>query len=45
MGRVINAAGRLIAAPTRLARRLALATRYYLALNYTWHLAWMKAER
>jgi len=45
MGRVTNTALRLIGAPMRLARRLALATRYYLALNYTWHLAWMKAER
>ena len=29
----------------RALRRLALAIRYYLALGYTWHLAWAKAER
>lgn len=29
----------------RLISRLALAARYYLALGYSWHLAWIKAAR
>lgn len=29
----------------RALKRLALAVKYCLALNYTWHLAWVKAER
>ncbi len=28
-----------------IVQRLALATRYYLALGYSWHLAWIKAAR
>jgi len=31
--------------PLRTASRLWLAVRYWMALNYSWHLAWMKAER
>lgn len=31
--------------PLRAARRLWLASRYWMALRYSWHLAWMKAER
>ena len=29
----------------RALRRLALAVRYFLALDYSWHMAWIKAER
>lgn len=29
--------------PLRAARRLALAVRYWAALGYPWHLAWIKA--
>lgn len=36
---------RAITLPARLARRAALASRYYLTLGYTWHLAWVKAAR
>lgn len=36
---------RLIAFVLRLARRLKLACRYFLSLKYSWHLAWVKAER
>lgn len=31
--------------PLRAMRRLALAGRYWLALDYSWHLAWIKSER
>lgn len=29
----------------RALKRLALAVKFWLGLNYTWHLAWVKAER
>lgn len=39
----------LIAAAVRIVgrfiARVALACRYYRALNYSWHTAWVKAER
>jgi len=31
--------------PLRALRRLVLAGKYWLALDYSWHLAWTKAER
>ena len=36
---------RWITSGLRVARRLHLAGRFYLALNYSWHMAWIKAER
>ena len=36
---------RLIIAPARFVARLTLACRFWLLLNYTWHLSWAKAER
>lgn len=36
---------RLILAPARLIARLTLAARYWMALDYTWRLSWIKAER
>jgi hypothetical protein len=29
----------------RFAARFWLAVRFWLALNYSWHMAWIKAER
>lgn len=31
--------------PLRVANRLALACRYWLALDYSWRMAWVKSER
>lgn len=31
--------------PLQLAARATLALRYWLALDYSWHLAWVKAAR
>ena len=36
---------RALTAPFRVTRRLALAVRFHLQLGYSWHLAWIKAER
>jgi hypothetical protein len=36
---------RAVTWPQRAANRLALACRYWLALDYSWHLAWIKSER
>lgn len=34
-----------LTAPLRIARRLAQALKFHSRLNYTWHLAWVKAAR
>jgi len=31
--------------PMRAIARLALAAKFWLALDYSWHLAWIKSER
>lgn len=36
---------RALTIPLRLAQRLALAIRFYARLQYSWHLAWVKAAR
>lgn len=36
---------RALTAPFRVLRRLGLAVRFRLQLGYSWHLAWVKAER
>ena len=36
---------RALTVPLRLVKRAALAVRFCLALRYSWHLAWTKAER
>lgn len=35
----------LILVPLRTLQRLALAIKFYGRLGYSWHLAWVKAER
>lgn len=39
---LIKTAGRAV---VRFCARFWLALRYWLALDYSWHLAWIKAER
>lgn len=34
-----------LTAPLALVARASLAMRYWLALDYSWHLAWVKAAR
>ena len=36
---------RALISAIRLLRRARLAVRYWLALNYSWHLAWIKSAR
>lgn len=36
---------RCLKAIAKLIARFTLAVRYYTRLDYTWHLAWTKAER
>lgn len=36
---------RALTAIARLISRASLAVRYFLALDYSWHLAWVKAAR
>lgn len=36
---------RALTFPARLAARAALAIRYWALLDYSWHLAWVKAAR
>lgn len=36
---------RALTFPLRAAGRIALAIKFWAALDYTWHLAWIKAER
>jgi len=36
---------RALTFPLRLVSRVGLAARYWLALDYSWHLAWVKAAR
>lgn len=35
----------LLLMPLRALQRLALAVKFYIQLNYSWHLAWYKAAR
>lgn len=41
----MKAAINCLAAAGRFLARFCLAVRFWLALNYTWRLAWAKAER
>lgn len=36
---------RVITAILKFSRRLYLAVRFFIALQYSWNLAWIKAER
>ncbi len=36
---------RALTSPMRVIARLALAAKFWLALDYSWHLAWIKSER
>lgn len=36
---------RALTRPLRAAQRLVLAIKYYTRLQYSWHLAWVKAAR
>lgn len=42
---ILQLVRRRIAAVGHFVHRLALARRYFLSLKYSWHLAWVKAER
>lgn len=43
--RALTAPFRMARLCTSFGRRMALAVRFHLQLGYSWHLAWIKAER